>query len=80
MLFHKYNFFFIYLQTTNPYVFTLEENLPINFPIGQVVAQDKDVGENALLYYYIVGKYLKLFMWIYNFDAVSISWKVFYLS
>ncbi|KFM79704.1 Cadherin-87A, partial [Stegodyphus mimosarum] len=41
-------------QTTNPYVFTLEENLPINFPIGQVLAQDKDVGENALIYYYIV--------------------------
>lgn len=41
-------------QTTNPYVFTLEENLPVNFPIGQVIAQDKDVGENALIYYYIV--------------------------
>ncbi|GIZ01522.1 cadherin-87A [Caerostris extrusa] len=41
-------------QTTNPYVFTLEENLPVNFPIGRVLAQDKDVGENALIYYYIV--------------------------
>nr|XP_042894521.1 cadherin-87A [Parasteatoda tepidariorum] len=41
-------------QTTNPYVFTLEENLPVNFPIGRVHAQDKDVGENALIYYYIV--------------------------
>ncbi|GFS53692.1 cadherin-87A [Trichonephila inaurata madagascariensis] len=41
-------------QITNPYVFTLEENLPVNFPIGRVLAQDKDVGENALIYYYIV--------------------------
>ncbi|CAL1292837.1 unnamed protein product [Larinioides sclopetarius] len=41
-------------QTTNPYVFTLEENLPLNFPIGRVLATDKDVGENALVYYYIV--------------------------
>ncbi|KAG8178249.1 hypothetical protein JTE90_000350 [Oedothorax gibbosus] len=41
-------------QTTNPYVFTLEENLPLNFPIGRVLAQDRDVGENALVYYYIV--------------------------
>ncbi|KAF8763163.1 Cadherin-87A like protein [Argiope bruennichi] len=41
-------------QITNPYVFTLEENLPINFPIGRVLATDKDVGENALVYYYIV--------------------------
>ncbi|XP_054711474.1 cadherin-87A-like [Uloborus diversus] len=42
------------IQTTNPYVFTLEENLPPNFPVGQVRAQDRDIGENALVYYYIV--------------------------
>jgi len=39
---------------SQPYVFQVMENLPPRSRIGKVVAVDKDEGENARVYYYIV--------------------------
>lgn len=41
-------------QSTNPYVFHIKENLSPGFPVGKVAAIDQDVGENAMVYYYII--------------------------
>ncbi|KAH9361521.1 hypothetical protein HPB48_001377 [Haemaphysalis longicornis] len=42
-------------QSTTPYVFHIKENLNPGFPVGKVTAIDQDVGENAMVYYYIIG-------------------------
>lgn len=41
-------------QSTNPYIFHIKENLNAGFPVGKVTAIDQDVGENAMVYYYII--------------------------
>ncbi|XP_064457989.1 cadherin-87A-like isoform X2 [Ornithodoros turicata] len=40
--------------STTPYVFHVKENLNTGFHVGQVTAVDNDVGENAMVYYYII--------------------------
>ncbi|KAL3182236.1 hypothetical protein MRX96_007436 [Rhipicephalus microplus] len=37
-----------------PYVFHIKENLSSGFHVGKVTAIDQDVGENAMVYYYII--------------------------
>lgn len=50
-------------QSANPYVFHIKENLDTGFHIGQVNAVDTDVGENAMVYYYIIdGNWHKKFL------------------
>ncbi|XP_076318163.1 cadherin 87A isoform X1 [Tachypleus tridentatus] len=45
-------------QSTNPYVFNINENAPLGTPVGQLHATDADVGDNAHIYYYIIdGNY-----------------------
>lgn len=41
-------------RSTTPYVFHIKENLNHGFPVGKVTAIDQDVGENAMVYYYII--------------------------
>lgn len=40
---------------TLPYIFHVTENTPAHVRIGKVTAVDKDEGDNARVYYYIVG-------------------------
>ncbi|KAL1434560.1 hypothetical protein MTO96_011649 [Rhipicephalus appendiculatus] len=41
-------------RSTTPYVFHIKENLNHGFHVGKVTAIDQDVGENAMVYYYII--------------------------
>ncbi|RZF35066.1 hypothetical protein LSTR_LSTR009658 [Laodelphax striatellus] len=42
-------------NSTKPYIFNVIENTPSHRKIGKVEAVDKDEGENAKVYYYIIG-------------------------
>lgn len=50
---------FLLPQSTDPYLFEVEENGPVRFVIGQVKATDADIEENARIYYFIIGNFFR---------------------
>ncbi|KAG1695314.1 Cadherin-87A [Nymphon striatum] len=42
-------------QSTDPYLFEIDEDNKISQVVGQVKATDSDIGQNALIYYFILG-------------------------